>query len=233
MTSSSRKKKSPGQSTESASPNATIQVKSQGTTESHGFLGLRWYWWVLIIVVFIIIMSSISAGMGSGCGVVCNLSKGLLGFMDGMLNMLSGSGIFWFFAIIFAFPFLGQGLSSVVKSYKDHFAEGKSQEDINKDLNITKEDLQKAVEEAKNANKGMTPEELTKYVEGKVKSALNQNNIDLEAKRQQELIENSGKSPAEAQRDLDSFADQNNEDAKKEAEKGDYEFEPGKAPILE
>lgn len=122
------------------------------THDSGTILGLKWYWWLLIIIIVIFMIGGVSSIFGgNGQSLGSKLAQGVLGFSAGVLNALSKSPLAWFFAIVFLGPFAFRGACAMYKSYKEHYAKGKTNEDACKELDLTKENFDKLSEEVKKA----------------------------------------------------------------------------------
>lgn len=140
-----------------------IQSHSSGT-----ILGLKWYWWLIIIVGIIVIIGGLSSILGGSKSIGSKLAQALLGFAAGVLSALSKSPLAWFFAIIFLGPLAFRGACGFYKSYKEHFAKGKTNEDTCRELGISPDDLQKQQENIERQYK--TEQEKIKAIQEQTKS---------------------------------------------------------------
>ena len=187
------------------------------------FIGLKWYWWIAIIVGFFLVMGAISIMVGA-FHPLSDLSKAALGFAAGILNLLENSKIFWFFAIIFVFPYLVRGVSASVKLYKEHFAEGKSQKEVNQELKIDESGLQELKDQTKSENPGLSNTEITKKAISKMFQQTNQETIDKTQERLQSQVENGEISFDAATKNMEALnqeaIDRNEKDAT------DHDVEP-------
>lgn len=209
------------------------QQSSYSSTNGKVF-GLKWFWWLLIVIGVILIFSSISIGVGSG-GIAGNISRAFLGFADGILNMLEKSPIFWVFAVILLFPFLGRGVSSLYALYKGHFGAEKKQSDVVREAGIDKETLDRDVKEGK--EKELSDKEIREKTLNE--RATEMGNVTLERKQQELQAKiNSGETTFEAgvkelkeySERVDQAVEDFNRDHEAEAEKPEpRELEP-KAP---
>jgi preprotein translocase subunit SecG len=169
-------------------------------SESGKILGLKWYWWIFIIVIiFILLMAITGIGKGSG-GIAGNLSRAFLGFADGILNILGKSSIFWFFAIIFLFPFIGRGLSSLFALYKGHFGEEKSTEEAAKDVGIDKDSLSDSID--KKRKEGKSDKQILEELKNERGTETAKKTNDAQFERIQSQIDELKLSLEQGQKDL-------------------------------
>lgn len=196
----------------------TLVIDNQNNKRGK-ILGLKWYWWIAIVVGAIILMSFISVGVG-GFNPLADLSNALLGFAAGILNLLLKSPIFWLFAAILLLPFIGTGLSGSVRLYKEHFGEGKSQADVNKELGIDADGLKALQDKVDKEFPNLSPAEKAKKVKSLGFQKVNQDTIDKQNKQLQELVDAghlSYESAKAVQEATEKQANEKNqEDAKRE-----------------
>ena len=129
--------------------------------------GLKWYWWVLIgIIGFFILSSLISTLVTGGNGgfspfgnALTNLSKGILGLAEGLLNLVVKSPFTYFMIAIWAFPFIGQGASAMFSAYSSK-QQDKSKEEIRKDAGVDKDSLEDVMKELREKNPGISDKDL-------------------------------------------------------------------------
>ena len=193
------------------------------------FIGLKWYWWIAIIVGIFLVMGAISIMVGA-FHPLSDLSKAALGFAAGIMNLLEHSGIFWFFAIIFVFPYLISGVSASVKLYKEHIAEGKSQKEVNQELKIDESGLQELNDKTKSENPGLPASEITKKAVSNMFQQINQETITKTQARLQSQVENGEISFETATANMEAMnqeaIDRNDKDAKDHGAEPS-ELEPG------
>ena len=166
-----------------------IQSHSSGTV-----LGLKWYWWLIIVVGFIVITGGLSSILGGSKSLGSKLAQAVLGFAAGVLSALSKSPLAWFFAIIFLGPIAFRGACGFYKTYKEHFAKGKTNEDTCKELELSPEDFQKqqetlekqikteqdkiqAIKEQTKSNYRLLQDKNYERYQTKIQDAINEGNI--------------------------------------------------------
>ena len=166
-----------------------IQSHSSGTV-----LGLKWYWWLIIVVGFIVITGGLSSILGGSKSLGSKLAQAVLGFAAGVLSALSKSPLAWFFAIIFLGPIAFRGACGFYKTYKEHFAKGKTNEDTCKELGLSPEDFQKqqetlekqikteqdkiqAIKEQTKSNYRLLQDKNYERYQTKIQDAINEGNI--------------------------------------------------------
>ena len=129
--------------------------------------GLKWYWWVLIGIIGFFILSSLISTLvtnGNGGGSpfgnpLSDLSKGLLGLAEGLLNLVEKSPFTYFMIAIWAFPFIGQGASAMYKAYSSK-QQDKTKEEIRKEAGVNKENLEDIMKELREKNPKASTEDI-------------------------------------------------------------------------
>lgn len=137
------------------------QLNNNQKKSKYHFTSIKWYWWLLIIFIIWIFAGGLSIAFGNG-QLISDVSKSLLGFAEGILNVLENSWLAWIFAISLLAPFLLQASGSLYSMYKAHFGEGKKDSDLKKELEITRDDLQKTIDDIKNKNPDISKNDLIK-----------------------------------------------------------------------
>lgn len=181
-------------------------AKKQQQKTTYTFFNLKWYYWVIIIIIVIIILSSASSIAAGASGAGSKLAQGVLGFAQGVLTTLSKSPFAYFLALIFLGPFILRGACAAYKSYKDHFGEGKSNADIQKELSLTKDDFDKLSKENK---------DLKQTIKDVIRRT-NQKFVDRSAKQLQDQINSGEKTLEEAQAQQDAIQKEAENDARED-----------------
>lgn len=165
-------------------PTKTTSRKKQTTTTapSMGFhiLGIRWYWWILIIFMVMVVFSGICTvlGIGSGDTIVNRLSRAVLGFAGGLLNMLEGSWVLRLGVSLWAIFFIATNASPIVLAWKAHYGKDKTFEEQNKELGIDKEGLTAIKENNADALAGLAEDQQVDALKSLVNEQVTQQYLD-------------------------------------------------------
>lgn len=137
--------------------------KMQSVGPSMGFhiLGIRWYWWILILFMVMVVFSGICTllGIGSGDPIVNRVSRAVLGFAGGLLNVLEGSWVLRLGVSLWAIFFIATNASPIVLAWKAHYGKDKTFAEQNKELGIDVEGLTATKEQNASALEGLTEQE--------------------------------------------------------------------------
>jgi len=166
----------------------------------------KWYYWLIIIVIVIIILSSLGSILSGMTSAGSKIAQGVLGFAQGVLTTLSKSPFAYFLALILLGPFILRGACAAYKSYKDHFGEGKTNADVQKELGLTKDDFDKLAKETKDLKQTIKD----------LKKATNQKFVDRSAKQLQDRVNSNELSVEEAQKQQDAIQREAENDAKED-----------------
>jgi len=145
----------------------TKKGQKQTTTIPFHIAGIRWYWWILILFLIMMVYSGICTvfGLGSGDSLINKLSRGILGFAGGLLNMV---GDVWYIRLgigLWAVFFIAQNASPIVLAWKAHYGKDKTFEEQNAELGIDPEGLEQTrLENAENLA-GLTEEKQVEFLE--------------------------------------------------------------------
>jgi len=191
------------------------QTKIQQTPNQHPgtFWGLSWYYWLIIIIVAVILISSLGSILGGMSGLGSKLAQGVLGFAGGVLNTLSKSPLAYFLASILLFPYILRGACAAYRSYKDHFGEGKTNTDVQKEVGCSKEDFDKLAEEVSRAqDKNKALEQQIKDL----KQSINEKFVKKSAENLQAEVNNNRLNQQEAQQQQDEIQKEADNNAKED-----------------
>lgn len=195
---------------------ATKQGRKQQTSNGGTVVNRKWYYWLIIIFIVIILLSSLGSILSGMTSAGSKIAQGVLGFAQGVLTDLSKSPFAYFLALILLGPFILRGACAAYKSYKDHFGEGKSNEDVQKTVGASKDDCDKLAQENK---------DLRQQVQD-LKGRINQLFVDTSAERLQALVNDGFLELEKAQEQQDAVE----READGNAEKDGIE-KPDKRPI--
>jgi hypothetical protein len=195
------------------------------------FLGIKWYWWILIAIVIVFILSSLSTIGITASKLGTKLAQGVLGFAGGILHALAKSPIGWALAAWLLLPFASSGASAAYTFYKNHYAEGKSTADVNKELNLDSKIKEATDKLEKQIKEGQKENEALKEQIKELKQKINEENAEkgAEALNDKRLDkENLSSQVTALNKDLEDVANEDGTDAPEVKDNdGKAEVEPG------
>ena len=160
-------------------PKKTTTTTKRATTTTTGF-HIRWYWWILIAFMVMVVFSGVCTvlGIGTGDTIVNRLSRAVLGFAGGLLNMLEGSWVLRLGVSLWAIFFIATNASPIVLAWKAHYGKDKSFEQQNKELGIDADGLTKLKDANQTALEGLTETEQVEYLKPLVNENVTQRYLD-------------------------------------------------------
>ena len=209
-----------------------MKQTTMATNMGFHILGIRWYWWILIFVMIMVVFSGICTllGIGTGDTIVNRLSRAVLGFAGGLLNILEGSWILRFGVSLWAIFFIATNASPIILAWKAHYGKDKSFEQQNKELGIDKEGLTKTKEANQEALAGLTEDEQVEVLKPLVNEQVTQRYLDEMYVDYQRRIE--GVTSEEVRAQILEEYDARTEEVRDKARESGVEEPPEPRPLI-
>lgn len=169
-------------------------------------------------------------GIGTGDTIVNRLSRAVLGFAGGLLNILEGSWILRFGVSLWAIFFIATNASPIILAWKAHYGKDKSFEQQNKELGIDKEGLTKTKEANQEALAGLTEDEQVEVLKPLVNEQVTQRYLDEMYVDYQRRIE--GVTSEEVRAQILEEYDARTEEVRDKARESGVEEPPEPRPLI-